>query len=217
MSAAKRHAAPRRARNIGSHAGPRPLAPRELSKRRTREALVTAALELFAAHGLDAPSLDAICERAGCTRGAFYVHFRDRNALIAAAMASRRKDVLGALLGAPDLSVARVLELFAAAVESGAFPPAGAVRSAELVHACRRSKTVRAEQQRLVADTLARVAARVEHDQAAGVTRTDIDPGSLALVLLLAEAGAELWLDLGVSFDVRRGTAALARLFAAPE
>ena len=59
---------------------------RDASKRETREALIGAALELFAAEGLDGPSLDAICERAGYTRGAFYVHFPDRDALLVAAM-----------------------------------------------------------------------------------------------------------------------------------
>jgi AcrR family transcriptional regulator len=193
-------------------AGRTRLAPRELSKQRTRQALIDAALELFSAEGLDAPSLDAICERAGCTRGAFYVHFADRDALIAAAMTTRRHDVLGALLGASDVSVAQILELFASAVETGAFPPRGAVRSGELVSACRRSKTIRAEHHRLLAETRARLAERIERDQAQRRTRTDVDARSLALVLLLAEAGAEFFVDLGFSFDVRAGAKALVAL-----
>jgi TetR/AcrR family transcriptional repressor of nem operon len=181
----------------------KPLPPRELSKQRTRQSLIDAALELFSKEGLDAPSLDAICERAGCTRGAFYVHFADRDALIAAAMTTRRHDVVGTLLGAADVPIRSVLELFAQAVESGAFPPAGAVRSGELVSACRRSKTVRTEQHRLLAETHARIAERIAHDQAQGRVRTDVDARSLALVLLLAETGAELLLDIGFSFDIR--------------
>jgi AcrR family transcriptional regulator len=47
-------------------------------KPETREALITAGMELFAKHGLDKPRLDDICEHAGFTRGAFYVHFEDR-------------------------------------------------------------------------------------------------------------------------------------------
>jgi len=35
---------------------------------------------------LDTPSLDDICDRAGFTRGAFYVHFADREALLVAVM-----------------------------------------------------------------------------------------------------------------------------------
>ncbi|MCZ7684911.1 MAG: TetR family transcriptional regulator [Sandaracinaceae bacterium] len=51
---------------------------------KTREALVDAAAELFAEQGLTGPSLDAICAKAGFTRGAFYVHFATRDDLIAA-------------------------------------------------------------------------------------------------------------------------------------
>ena len=82
---------------------------REAAKQETREALVTAALAEFGERGLDAPSLDAICARAGFTRGAFYVHFKDRDALVVAAM----ERVLGAFLDAvigrdgesPDLEI----------------------------------------------------------------------------------------------------------------
>jgi TetR/AcrR family transcriptional repressor of nem operon len=193
-------------------ASPKPLAPREVSKQRTRQALIDAALELFSKEGLDAPSLDAICERAGCTRGAFYVHFADRDALIAAAMTMRRHDVVGTLLGSPDVPIKQVLELFTTAVESGAFPPAGAVRSGELVSACRRSKTVRTEQHRLLSETHSRIAERVAHDQSHGRVRSDVDARALALVLLLAETGAELLLDLGFAFDLRSGAKALEAL-----
>ena len=195
---------------------PKPLPPRELSKQRTRQALIDAALELFSQEWLDAPSLDAICERAGCTRGALYVHFADRDALIAAAMTTRRYDVVGALLGAPDVSIKQVLQAFGEAVASGAFPPAGAVRSGELVSACRRSKRVRTEQHRLLSETHGRIAERIERDQARGSVRSDIDPRSLALLLLLAETGAELLLDLGFALDVRGGAAALGELLEQP-
>jgi len=69
---------------------------RSAAKAETREALITAALAEFRARGLDTPSLDAICARAGFTRGAFYVHFRDRDDLVVAAM----ERVLGAFLDA---------------------------------------------------------------------------------------------------------------------
>src|SRR5690606_17254741 len=59
---------------------------RARAKAETREALIQAAIAEFAGHGLDAPSLDAICARAGFTRGAFYVHFEDRDDLVVAVM-----------------------------------------------------------------------------------------------------------------------------------
>jgi AcrR family transcriptional regulator len=74
--------------------------PRDESKQQTREALVAAALELFAEDGLDA-SLDAICERAGYTRGAFYVHFPDRDALLVAVMEKVGERFLSAVFEGP--------------------------------------------------------------------------------------------------------------------
>ena len=63
---------------------------RALTKRETRAALLDAGLAEFAAHGLDTPSLDAICARAGFTRGAFYVHFKDREDFVVAIITSRK-------------------------------------------------------------------------------------------------------------------------------
>src|SRR5690349_19366571 len=68
----------------------------------TRDALIKAGIELFAESGLDAPSLDAICARAGKTRGAFYVHFADRDAFIAAVMDSIGLPFLDGVLGGGD-------------------------------------------------------------------------------------------------------------------
>ncbi|MFD7688581.1 TetR/AcrR family transcriptional regulator [Streptomyces sp. NPDC059781] len=50
-----------------------------------RAALVTAAREIYAAHGLDAP-LSAIARRAGVGQGVLYRHFPDRDAVAAAVL-----------------------------------------------------------------------------------------------------------------------------------
>ena len=63
---------------------PGPSSTRQATKSETRDALIAAGALEFAEKGLDAPSLDAICARAGFTRGAFYVHFRDRDDLLVA-------------------------------------------------------------------------------------------------------------------------------------
>ena len=59
-------------------AGPRTSARRE----RTRERLLDAALDLFAEHGVEATSIEAICEGADFTRGAFYSNFEDKADLV---------------------------------------------------------------------------------------------------------------------------------------
>lgn len=56
------------------------------SRRRenTRSRLMHAAAQLFAEEGIDASSVEAICERAGFTRGAFYSNFGSKEELFLA-------------------------------------------------------------------------------------------------------------------------------------
>src|ERR1700683_4705482 len=51
---------------------------REPKVRDTRDRVLSAALEVFAARGFAATSVDNIVERAGCTRGAFYYYFESK-------------------------------------------------------------------------------------------------------------------------------------------
>lgn len=53
------------------------------SRRReaTRQKLLDAAAQVFAEEGLDAASVEEICERAGFTRGAFYSNFESKDEL----------------------------------------------------------------------------------------------------------------------------------------
>lgn len=58
--------------------------PSGLTSRRreaTRQKLLDAAAQVFAEEGLDAASVEAICERAGFTRGAFYSNFETKDEL----------------------------------------------------------------------------------------------------------------------------------------
>src|SRR5690606_26928212 len=47
----------------------------------TRRRLLDAAAQVFAEVGLDAASVEAICDRAGFTRGAFYSNFETKDQL----------------------------------------------------------------------------------------------------------------------------------------
>ena len=94
---------------------------REEAKRETREALLLAGIAEFSERGLAEPSLDAICSRAGYTRGAFYVHFRDRDDLISAVMEQVLGDFLDAIIATGDQerdlehTVTRFMDALAAA------------------------------------------------------------------------------------------------------
>ncbi|UUT34817.1 TetR/AcrR family transcriptional regulator [Microbacterium elymi] len=51
------------------------------SRENTRARLLDAAFDVFADVGLDAASVEAVCERAGFTRGAFYSNFESKDEL----------------------------------------------------------------------------------------------------------------------------------------
>ncbi|WP_417561682.1 TetR/AcrR family transcriptional regulator [Microbacterium sp.] len=51
------------------------------SRENTRARLLDAAFDVFADVGLDAASVEAVCERAGFTRGAFYSNFESKEEL----------------------------------------------------------------------------------------------------------------------------------------
>jgi AcrR family transcriptional regulator len=63
----------------------------------TREALVTAARRLFAAHGFADVSTDAIAAEAGVTRGALYHQFADKVALFDAVVDAVEADIAARL------------------------------------------------------------------------------------------------------------------------
>ncbi|WP_020017474.1 TetR/AcrR family transcriptional regulator [Promicromonospora sukumoe] len=57
------------------------LTPR---RERTRERLLDAAFTVFAQHGIHGASIEAVCEAAGFTRGAFYSNFSSKEELFLA-------------------------------------------------------------------------------------------------------------------------------------
>lgn len=191
---------------------------RARSKEETRGALIDAALSLFAEKGLDAPTIDEISGRAGFTRGAFYAHFGDRDALMIAALGSRRRATLAKFLDelGDEPSVNSLLQLFGHFVAAGVFPPKEGIRSPEFLQACRRSSELRHAQLGLLRETSARLAALVGRDQASGAVRRDVDAAALGTFLVVLEAGVEIMADLGWKYDVAAITMLISRLIAAP-
>lgn len=84
------------------------VSERPATRRRenTRARLMLAAHEVFAEVGMDAASVEMICERAGFTRGAFYSNFESKNELFLALvtdMAEQKMDeVAGRVKSLPD-------------------------------------------------------------------------------------------------------------------
>jgi AcrR family transcriptional regulator len=184
---------------------------RAATKAATRDALVIAAMEAFAHEGLDAPSLDAICARAGLTRGAFYVHFRDRDELVAAVMDRASGWMMDALIARGDasLDLMNTVRLFGEAVAVGGYPRAGQVRLQHVLDACARSSVVRDGRIRVLDQVRDRLTAVTRSGQRAGTIRRDLPPRAVAEVLVAIVLGVEVLLELRFPFDVRADSEAL--------
>ncbi len=180
---------------------------RAAAKARTRSELIRAGLELFAEQGLDGPSLDAICERAGYTRGAFYVHFRDREDFHVAVMREVGEPLLDALLAAADdlgeVTLQVAAQRFVVALTEGRsrLGPAGGIRPHQLLQACARSEQVRGLYVALVEEAVTRLARIVHGDQRRGTLRGDVGYRQTAQLLLAVVMGAQTMLELGVDVE----------------
>ena len=170
----------------------------------TRAALLRAGTELFATRGLDGPSLDDICAAAGKTRGAFYVHFEDRDAFLVAVMESLGLPLLDELFAGDDLDLATLALRFVAAAGSGRYPltKKGGVRPHQLIDACVRSPAVRKRYVAFVRDAIDRLAMVIAHDQRTRTLRDDVDAHAIATALLAAIIGAQTMLELGLPLDL---------------
>ena len=201
--------------------GPRryAAAARAESMQETRDALLAAAGALFAEQGLDAPSLDAICARAGRTRGAFYVHFQDRDALIDAVLEHTGQRFLDAVSAPGDApgGLALTVQRFIDAMLRGEYPltQEGGVKPHQLLDACARSPRIRRRYLALIATTLERVGALIASGQGSQALRADVDAAVIAQVLLATVIGAQTMLELKVPLDVSALAAAVMTLLLA--
>ena len=205
-----------------------PKSAREAAKQETREALVQAAIAEFAEKGLDLPSLDGICARAGFTRGAFYVHFRDREELLAAVMERVLDAVLDAVMGtgaeANDLAtvVGRYVAVaafeFSDAARRAADPaalPVG-VPFHQILAACHRNEETRASMERILGRALHRLTDAAAADQQRERARGDVPPREIAVLLLILALGVRAAADLRLPLEVEPARDALLRLLGGP-
>ena len=180
-------------------------------KEETRQALVRAGLEEFAARGLDVPSLDDICARAGYTRGAFYVHFADRDALLKAVMEHLLGRFLDTVVATADPAgdLERTIEGFATLAELLGEGTEARVIDGEpvlpfhhLLDACRRSPATRVRLRELLNDAARRLATAVGAARDAG--GVDVDPEGLARLLVVLGLGVLAALDSGLPLEPRQ-------------
>jgi len=186
---------------------------RDRTKAETREALIDAAAAAFGARGLDAPSLDAICARAGFTRGAFYVHFRDREDLVAAVMQRALGGFLDAIIatGEEAHDLERTVRRFEGAVAGiaqpggarsrGVSPVPGGVAFHRILDACERSVAIRKRFVALLSEAAERVAKTAAAGQIAATVRRDVSADGLGALLVTLALGFVASVEVGVPFD----------------
>jgi AcrR family transcriptional regulator len=186
---------------------------RERTKAETREALIDAAAAEFGARGLDAPSLDAICARAGFTRGAFYVHFRDREDLVAAMMQRVLGGFLDAIIatGEEAHDLERTVRRFEDAVSfitqlrdaspRRRSPVPGGVPFHSILEACERSAAIRERFVALLREAAERVAKTAAAGQVAATVRRDVSAEALGSLLVTLALGFVASVEVGAPFD----------------
>ena len=199
---------------------------RERAKAETRAALIDAAMAEFAAHGLVAPSLDAICARAGYTRGAFYVHFRDREDLVAAVMERALGAFLDAIIatGEEAHDLERTVRRFEEAVGGDRAAARGALarrrarrRPSRSTASSRRASARRQIRERFVA-LLGEAAERVAKAAAAGQSpdrcAATCPPTRSAPLLVTLALGFVASIEVGAPFDTAAARSAVLTLLA---
>jgi TetR/AcrR family transcriptional repressor of nem operon len=193
---------------------------RETAKQETREALIAAAAVEMAEKGIDGASLDAICARAGFTRGAFYVHFKDRDELVVAVVERHLKSFLDQVIAANDApeDLERTITQYVSTVV--AMAPTLRNRKEWRFHhtlaACARSPELRERYASLQREAMARVRKAAEAGQREGAVRRDVPAESIGEILVVLTMGIDAMFDAGIKFDLLGGARALGTLLRAP-
>ena len=191
------------------------VAPRLRAPDETRAALVAAAARLFLRDGLDVPSLDAICEEAGKTRGAFYVHFKSREDLVAAVVELALTELLERIVR-PDQDLATIVRSFVAALSAGAMPLSREVRFSQVLEASMRSAELRVRFLAMLLIATGRIADAIERSIASGSVDPARDPHALAEMLLAIVLGVQAAAQLEAPYDASGVERELLAMLAPP-
>ena len=176
---------------------------RREQKQETRDALIAAATEAFAEEGLDVPSLDSICARAGYTRGAFYVHFADREELQAAVMEHLLGRFLSAIVSTEEQSedFERTVDRFTELILPLAGGASGDLPFHNLLDASARSDVVRERFAQLLLGARAQLADAVLAGQGSTRVRGGVEPVAAAELLIVIALGILSAVESRVPFD----------------
>jgi TetR/AcrR family transcriptional repressor of nem operon len=189
------------------------------AKRATRETLLDAGLDEIIEHGLDA-GLEGICARAGYTRGAFYVHFKNREDFLLALIERVLNAIVDSALNVDrEAGVAGTVGVFSQALEMGIWPlvPKIRVATVRLVDATERWPAIRAAFDGFLSVAIERLTYGAAQDQAAGRIRRDIETRDLATLLVTLAVGTIVLANTTVRPAREQQRALLVSLIASAE
>jgi TetR/AcrR family transcriptional regulator, transcriptional repressor for nem operon len=193
-----------------------PRRTRAESKEATKQALLYAGMLELVERGLDAPSLDAICARAGYTRGAFYVHFKDREDFFVAVMDWALSGILVGVVGenGTTTDLRSAVDRFANYMVHREWPvigkyPIAMHRLSEAISRSEQLKARWAEVFRKISEGMAQLIVRA---QQAGEVKKDLDPVRAAESIITLGVGAMHLQDTGVTFPAQQMTASVMAL-----
>ncbi len=188
---------------------------RDVTKQETRAALIAAGAAEFTENGIEGGSLDAICARAGFTRGAFYVHFTDRDELVSAILELLLTGFHDTVFTTTDnATLEQTITRYVAAVLAGvpATRSIGRWQFHNTLAACSRTPALRDRYVALQRKAMARLASAARNGQRAGEVRDDVNADALAEILVILTLGITVMRDLGYSLDVGRAGTAVSTL-----
>jgi AcrR family transcriptional regulator len=164
-------------------------------------------MDAFSEEGVDLPSLDGICARAGFTRGAFYVHFKDREDFLGAVVDKVLQDFVNWVISTGDTQggLAGVIERFFGLAREGKFPFTDRQRLllqlvSRGIHAGPNGEH---RYKPLIEEAVQRLAEAVREGQRAGAIKRELESSQTATLLVAAAVGFIALLDAGLkpSFD----------------
>lgn len=189
-------------------------------KAETRARLLEAAAELFAEHGVDAVSVDAVAEAAGRTSGAVYAHFGSKQGMLLALLDEAAHSLVTVV--SAEFELASSLEDRLRAVASNVIvAPAETTRRLLLLE---RELWLRAARDDEIAAAL-RARWKEAHDRMAhgfaewidsGLLVANADPDTLATAFRALVVGLEMQQRIDRALDIDRATAALGAMLGIP-
>lgn len=152
----------------------------------TPERILAAAEALFAEHGFDAVSINAIAEHAEVSKANVFHHFTSKNELYIAVLrhACRQSADLLSVLGHEDAPIATRLAEFARAHLQYMFERKSVSRliARELLQA--NPRRARELAQQVFGDNFARLVEAIRVAQRHGELRAELDPAAIAVLIL---------------------------------